>query len=151
MRRRTVGLAGLVAIGACAGTQLLLDKGPDTATLIVEIRGIAHEGGQLRCALFGAPEGFPDDPDAAERVERLEISGGSAEWRIENLPTGMWAVSVLHDENADGTMGTDWMGRPSEGWGVSRDARGRFGPPAFEDAAIELGPGEQSIVVHLAY
>ena len=51
----------------------------------------------------------------------------------------------LHDEDGNGGMGTDWMGRPREGWGASNDARGRFGPPSFEDACSRWrrAPGDR--------
>jgi uncharacterized protein (DUF2141 family) len=58
---------------------------------------------------------------------------------------------VLHDEDNDGKMATKWMGQPAEGWGVSNDARGRFGPPSFEDAAFEVVAGGTRIVIQLEY
>ena len=151
MRRKTVALIGLLVIGACASTQLLLDKGPGTGRLVVRVDGIEHTDGSMRFALFGTPEGFPADPDLAERVETLDIAGPSVTWTLEDVPTGIWAVSVLHDENGDAEMGTNWMGAPSEGWGVSNDARGSFSAPSFEDASFELEASGTSIVIKLSY
>jgi uncharacterized protein (DUF2141 family) len=48
-------------------------------------------------------------------------------------------------------MASDWMGRPTEGWGVTNDARGSFGPPSFEDAAIEVGKDGARVVIQLSY
>lgn len=141
----------LIAIAACAGTKLMLDKGKDTADLQVHIEKIAHTNGRLRIAVFGTPDGFPSDITKAERIDSLDITGASMDWVAKDLPTGIWAVAVLHDEDGNGEMATGWMGAPSEGWGVSNDARGHFGPPSFEDAAIELGAGGLSIVIHLGY
>jgi uncharacterized protein (DUF2141 family) len=43
-----------------------------------------------------------------------------------------------------------FLGIPKEPYGFSRDARGKFGPPGFEDAAIEVrdegdGAGEATV------
>lgn len=130
MRRRSATIIGLLVIAACASTSLLLDKGPGTATLRVQIVDIDSTDGQIGVALFGSPEGFPSDHALAERSEILPVSGSSMEWVLEDVPTGSWAVAVLHDADADGEMATNWMGRPTEGWGVSNDARGSFGPPS---------------------
>lgn len=151
MKRPVLAIAVLLAVGSCAGTTLLLDKGPKTATLHVEIQGIRGDSGQLGCALFGTPEGFPAEPASAARTRTLPVSDAGVEWTISDLPTGYWAISVMHDADGDGRMATDWMGRPTEGWGVSNDARGSFGPPSFDDAAVEVGPGESRIVIHLSY
>ena len=34
------------------------------------------------------------------------------------------------------------LGIPKEGYGFSNDAKGRMGPPSFDDAAVEVGSGE---------
>ena len=151
MRRSTAAILSVLVMAACAGAKLLLDKGPGTGPLVVKVEGVEHTDGQMRFALFGAPEGFPSDPATAEKVETLQIEGSTVIWNAGEVPTGMWAVSVLHDEDGDGTMATDWMGRPDEGWGVTNDARGSFGPPSFEDAAIEVGKDGARVVIQLSY
>jgi uncharacterized protein (DUF2141 family) len=151
MRRKTVVLLALLAIGACASTKLLLDKGPGSGRLEVRVEGIEHTDGSMRFALFATPDGFPSDPAKADRVETLDVTGEAMNWTVDAVPTGVWAVSVLHDEDGNAQMGTNWMGAPSEGWGVSNDARGSFGPPSFEDASFELRESGTSIVIQLTY
>jgi uncharacterized protein (DUF2141 family) len=151
MTRKTVTLVGLLVVAACASAQLLLDKGPDAGRLEVRVEGIEHEDGSMRFALFATPDGFPSDPASAEVVETLDVSDSVMTWTLEDVATGLWAVAVLHDEDADAEMATDWLGRPSEGWGVSNDARGSFGPPSFEDASFEVVAAGTSIVIHLDY
>ena len=58
---------------------------------------------------------------------------------VPNVPKGTWAVLVYQDENGNGKLDRNFMGIPSENYGFSRDAAGKFGPPGFEDAAIEVG------------
>jgi len=58
---------------------------------------------------------------------------------VKGVPAGTWAVLAYQDENGNGELDRNLVGMPKEAYGFSRDARGRFGPPGFEDAAIEVG------------
>jgi uncharacterized protein (DUF2141 family) len=58
---------------------------------------------------------------------------------IQNVPKGTWAVLAYQDENQNDKLDRNLIGIPSENYGFSRDARGKFGPPDFGDAAIEVG------------
>jgi uncharacterized protein (DUF2141 family) len=151
VKRSTAAVLSVLVIAACAGTRLLLDKGPGVASLQVRVEGLEHTDGQMRFALFAGPDGFPSDPALAEKVEIVSIEGSSVIWDAGEFPTGIWAVLVIHDEDGDGEMATDWMGRPSEGWGASNDARGSFGPPSFDDAAFEIDGGGADVVIQLTY
>ena len=55
---------------------------------------------------------------------------------LKDIPPGTWAVLAYQDANDNGQLDRNFIGIPSENYGFSRDARGRFGPPGFEDAAI---------------
>lgn len=57
---------------------------------------------------------------------------------VPGVPAGTWAVLVYQDENDNGKLDRNFIGIPSEPYGFSRDARSHFGPPSFEDAAIEV-------------
>lgn len=57
---------------------------------------------------------------------------------VDGVPTGAWAVLSYQDENDNGKLDRNVLGIPKEPYAFSRDARGRFGPPSFEDAAFEL-------------
>jgi uncharacterized protein (DUF2141 family) len=58
---------------------------------------------------------------------------------IPNVPKGTWAVLAYQDENQNDKLDRNLIGIPSENYGFSRDARGKFGPPDYEEAAIEVG------------
>jgi uncharacterized protein (DUF2141 family) len=58
---------------------------------------------------------------------------------VPGVPKGTWAVLVYQDENANGQLDRNFIGIPKENYGFSRDAAGKFGPPGFDDAAIDVG------------
>ena len=43
-----------------------------------------------------------------------------------------------HDENDNKKLDTNLIGIPKEGFGYSKDAMGRFGPPKFDDAVLTV-------------
>jgi uncharacterized protein (DUF2141 family) len=57
---------------------------------------------------------------------------------FEGLKPGTYAVSVLHDENANGRLETNFLGIPREGAGISNNASPEFSAPRFNDAAFQL-------------
>ncbi|AXA93584.1 DUF2141 domain-containing protein [Massilia sp. YMA4] len=69
---------------------------------------------------------------------------GTTTVTVPNVPPGTWAVLAFQDENGNGKLDRNLLGIPSENYGFSRDAAGRFGPPTFEQAAIEVG--EETVV-----
>lgn len=51
---------------------------------------------------------------------------------------GRYAVLVVSDINSNNKLDTNLIGIPKEPVGVSRNPALRFGPPRFEDAAIDV-------------
>jgi len=68
---------------------------------------------------------------------------------MKEVPAGTWAVLAYQDDNANGQLDRNLIGIPSENYGFSRDARGRFGPPSFDDAAIAVKDETVSATVRL--
>jgi uncharacterized protein (DUF2141 family) len=58
---------------------------------------------------------------------------------VKDVPAGTWAVLAYQDENGNDQLDRNLVGIPKEAYGFSRDARSRFGPPGFDEAAIEVG------------
>jgi uncharacterized protein (DUF2141 family) len=135
---RCLSLAVALVAASAAGAAL---AAPRPGTIVVDMVGFHSDKGQALVALFRTAKGFPDEPKQAVRRVAVKIRKGAARAVLRNLPPGPYAVAVLHDEDGDREMKTDFLGRPEEGYGASRDARGRFGPPKFDDARIALPPG----------
>lgn len=106
----------------------------------------------MRLAIFRAEAGFPGDHTRAFRTLSRPVAGGVMELVVRGLPQGLYAVAVHHDENGNGKMETDLLGRPREGWGVSNNLPLRtFGPPRFVEARIVLNPGAMTTTIRLRY
>lgn len=129
---------------------LLAAAGASAATLTVVIEGAQSRQGAMRAAMFRDATGWlkPDTAIRADIAALDSVSGASVTFVYPDLPPGRYALSVFHDTNNDGKLGTNPAGIPVEPYGFSRDARGRFGPPSFDDAAVDV-QGDQRLTIHL--
>jgi uncharacterized protein (DUF2141 family) len=115
------------------------DRGPETgssAALEVRFLGLESDAGRVACALFEDRESF-DSSEAPARGDRLLLEAGRARWMLE-LPYGDYAIKAFHDLNDNGTLDRNALEIPSEPYGFSNDARGRLGPPRWEEARFRL-------------
>ena len=119
-------------------------------TVSVTVSGLRSSKGQVLACLTALPRGFPDcrkDPDA----RRLAIPAGAGlQLEFGHVPEGRYAISLLHDENGNGKPDMALM-IPREGFGFSRDAPARFGPPRFANAAFEVTQGEVHQTIRMRY
>jgi uncharacterized protein (DUF2141 family) len=94
-------------------------------------------GGSLAIAVYANAADFRASRNpVATRV--VPASGGTTSVTLTGLAPGRYAVAAFHDADGNGEL-TLWpIGLPKEAYGFSRDARGRFGPPAFDAAAFDL-------------
>lgn len=75
---------------------------------------------------------------------------GEVTVHFENLPAGNYAVSVMHDENENGELDSNFVGIPTEGFGFSNDAKAMFGPPSYDKCVFHHETAER-INIHLKY
>ena len=115
--------------------------------------GARNNKGQMALALFQSEPGFPGDNSKAIRTQAAEIDAQrrSAQFVLEGIPYGVYAVSVFHDENLNGRLDKNFVGAPKEGYGASNNPRKRMGPPPFDEAKFPLNQPEQSIEIKLLY
>jgi uncharacterized protein (DUF2141 family) len=103
----------------------------------VQILNIRNSTGTVDCALFDAPEGFPIEVlRSATNVMVIKVRHTQARCDFEDIPPGTYALAVIHDENMNGKLDTNWLGTPTEGYGFSNDAKGSLGAPAFAAASF---------------
>lgn len=117
----------------------------------VEIDGFHNDKGQVLCALYSSPIGFPKRADKAIAHARSDISHGHAFCEFPGIASGTYAVSVFHDENSNGKLDTNFMGLPREGVGASNNAKGHFGPPKFDAAAFHFSGGRVDLKITIIY
>jgi uncharacterized protein (DUF2141 family) len=109
------------------------------AELVVRVSGVAEAAGQVGCSLFASAgaSGFPMD-NAAARVVWLPADPKGVTCRFADVPAGRYAVSIGHDLNGNRRVDTNFVGMPTEAWGVSNDVRPTLRAPRFDEAAFQI-------------
>ena len=103
----------------------------------VKILNIRNSTGTVDCALFASPDGFPREfLHSAIVVMVLKIQETQARCDFQDIPPGTYALAVIHDENMNGRLDTNWLGVPKEGYGFSNDVKVVRGAPSFSDASF---------------
>jgi len=120
--------------------------------LIVNVSNIQNTDGRIGCTLFSKEDGFPSDAEKADKRVWAQHKSDKATCKFRNVKPGEYAVAVMHDEDKNGELNTSMVGRPQEGWGVSKNAPPRrFGPPKYEDAKLKYAGGQVTIDIKLRY
>jgi uncharacterized protein (DUF2141 family) len=129
-------LAALAATGAA-----------NAASVEVRVSGVSGAKGQVVVSVC----------DKASFLKTCAISAkapaaqGVVTVRLPNVPAGSWSFMAFHDQDGDGVMKKTALGLPADGVGLSRDPKARFGPPKFDDSAVEVGAAPLSVAIGLKY
>ena len=114
------------------------------------ITGLRSAKGQILACITTRPDRFPDcqgDPQA--RHLTLKASG-LHELRFDGLPSGSYAIALIHDENGNNKLDTV-LGIPREGFGFSRNPVIHFGAPSFKSAEFPVLAGSVDETVKVKY
>ena len=145
-----MGIDRAAKVAAAAACWVAVAGAAPAGVLEVSLAGLRSAKGLVSACLTRDPARFPrcqHDP-AALRIKRTAASG--APLRFEDLPSGSYALAVLHDENQNGRLDTR-LGIPREGFGFSRNPRVTFGPPRFGAAAFRIAGGAVRQDVRMRY
>lgn len=118
----------------------------------VNILDIRNSTGKVACALFDSAEGFPAEfVESATNITMLEIRDTVARCHFLEIPPGSYALAVIHDENLNGKLDTNWAGVPTEGYGFSNDAQAAMSAPSFEAARFTYDGQNLDMTIRLNY
>ncbi|WP_308420362.1 DUF2141 domain-containing protein [Croceicoccus mobilis] len=150
-----LSLAALAAPAPADDATSTATAGPvaaSTARLVdisVSVTDLRSRKGQILACLAPTRTSFPDCEKGNGRA--LVIPADHAgHFEFRGVPAGQYAIALLHDENGNGKIDKALM-IPREGFGFSRNARLRMGPPAFKDAAFTADQPDTSQSIRMRY
>ena len=118
----------------------------------VEILDIRNSTGTVACALFVSPDGFPYEYlRFATNIMAIKVRDKQARCDFEDIPPGMYALAVVHDENMNGKLDANLLGIPKEGYGFSSDAKAFLGAPSFTAASFPYDGQNLDMTISLHY
>ena len=120
------------------------------ASLRVEVASFRNAKGTLNCRLFTDAASFPDGEGV--RTLRARIDGTQAACVFEGLAPGAYAVAVVHDENGNVRLDRNFVGIPSEGYGVSNNRTYAMASPKWDESRFTLAAREALVLrIRLRY
>ena len=142
--KRTCKLVSACLLTAALGASAQVSA--ETLTIVIE--DIRDAGGTLKVQVLAGQEQF-EGGGAAVRF-REPAAEGALTLTADNLPSGEYAIRVMHDVNGNDELDTNFVGMPTEPYAFSNNARGTFGPARWEDARFML-EGEVTQVIYLVH
>lgn len=105
--------------------------------ITLRVLGVSNAGGSVRVAVYHSSENF-NDSDKADW--KSFVPSGNSDFTecfvpLEALAETV-AIAVYQDANDNGQLDRGLLGIPSERYGFSNAARGKVGPPSFDQASI---------------
>jgi uncharacterized protein (DUF2141 family) len=119
----------------------------ETAPLSVTITDVRNADGHLFVAVESTEAGWNFKAESVAQT-KLPASKGRVTHVFEGLAPGKYAVMVIHDENENGKLDSNFMGIPSEGYGFSQNPR-VMRRATFEEALFELPAGGTDVQIKL--
>lgn len=117
-----------------------------SSSITVKVTGLNSNKGKVYIGIYDSKEDWLEKKVYGEVVK---INDRVSYVEFDNIPLGTYAVSITHDENDNDKMDTGMFGIPTEDYGCSRGAKGRFGPPKWNDAKFELTTAQKDIHIKL--
>ncbi len=114
-----------------------------TQSIQVNINGIKSNEGTIRVGLYTTKNSFLNKIykgiDIEAKIDGVQVT-------FKNIEPGEYAISLYHDEDNNQTLNT-FLKIPTEPYGTSNNAKGKFGPPKWEDAKFIVS--DQTVVQNI--
>lgn len=118
--------------------------------IVVTLKGMKIEG-TVYLTLFDKAEGFPSKRKEAITYRVKKVKSKTVKVVFDNVKYGNYAIAVWHDQNDNKKLDKNWLGVPNEGFGASRDAKGKMGPPKFKDAVFKHDKAKNVQIINVQY
>ena len=118
--------------------------------ITVTVHNVRNSNGVCNVALYGRADGFLN-PAKAIGGKIVKASKGIVSARFDNVPAGTYAVAVIHDENNDKQLNTNFLGIPKEGYGASNNNLPMTSAPKFTSSSFVVAGADKALSINLKY
>ncbi|WP_283635721.1 DUF2141 domain-containing protein [Aquaticitalea lipolytica] len=103
--------------------------------VVVKITNFDTNKGKVFIALYNSETSFLG---TGFKSIITSIENNACTVTFKDVPQGIYAISLFHDENGNNKMDSNFLGIPKEDYACSNNAKGFMGPPKWEDAKFEV-------------
>ena len=116
-----------------------LQNNEDTYSLTITVKGLRNSKGVVQFAIYNKDGSIPDEKYKKYYKKDIAIITKDASTiTFTNLPKGIYAINILHDENKNGKIDKKFI-LPKEGIGFSNyESIGIRNRPKFSKASFKL-------------
>lgn len=107
----------------------------DVADITVQINNFKNDKGKVMVALYDSESEFLKQPYQGAMGR---IVGDSARITFRNIPKGIYAIAVFHDEDDNNKLNMFMGVIPAEPTACSNNAPAHSGPPDWKDALFQV-------------
>lgn len=136
----------------------------------LRVLGVSDAGGSVRIAVYHRAENFNDSDNADwkssitlfdSKAADLDAAGADSAgsnaagpkvaecWIPLDALSDRFAIAVYQDTNDNNELDRGLLGIPSERYGFSNAARGKVGPPSFEQASVTKPEPSSTIEIEI--
>lgn len=105
------------------------------ADLNITLTDLRNTKGQIAIAIYDNGTSFKESTKATPPYTMLLSATGTKAITLHDFPAGTYAISILHDEDKDGTLDVNERQLPLEGYAYSNNVGGTS-EPLFKDASF---------------
>lgn len=123
----------------------------DAGKVTVKMTGFKNADGIVRTVLVNNEQDYLKEAgqEGGSSAELKVNSDMTAEHSFENVEYGKYAVKIYHDVNNNNKLDKNMVGMPREPYGLSNNARGKLGLPAFSTVTFDVNAPEQVIEIQI--
>lgn len=139
-------------LSSLAGGLIVSPALAEPSSVTVNVSGLHSQKGDVVVCLWNQQDkDFPICSNTAS-FQHLLVAANAATVAVtfQNVPSGEYAISAFHDENQDGKINRDFIGRPREGIAFSNMNQGGRSRPSFDQAKFAVS-GAKTISLSLMY
>jgi uncharacterized protein (DUF2141 family) len=117
------------------GVFIVLSYSAEAQNIIAKFVEMPDKKGNIYAAIYNNAKDFTDRP-----LKGLNIpyaGNGKIDIDFGNLPPGDYAISFFLDYNGDGKINKNFIGWPTEPFGLSKQPKVLTGPPKFEQCKFK--------------
>jgi uncharacterized protein (DUF2141 family) len=119
-----------------------------TGSIIVRLTGFENDKHTVKLCVCRSEDECAGT-EKGYRTAAATIRDKEAVWVFEDMPYGRYSIKAFHDENGNNRLDTNLVGKPTERYGFSNNADGRYGLPPFSATAFTLNAPETAVEIRV--
>jgi len=120
------------------------------ADINIEVQNLKNTVGKVSIGLYNKSENFTI-VSKGYKGAHLNIGSHTLSYTFKEIPNGIYAISVFHDENSNSKLDKNFLGIPKEGYGFSNNAKAILSTPSFDKVKFKVSMQTVNLKIKMEY